>query len=324
LRLASTKIVSMLVVGFRLSSWPFWGKANAKEVAEELAKAATSGLVVALAIGLLQFACFTLLAEPIVRASGISPSTNTCRNTMYATAVSYTRARATSAPSSTVWLVTTGIFRGTVSFSMSQVRPVPCTCTVSVPPRNPFRSLKQTFLFHLLKWEKGLGDATTPLYFALLFNGLNIVLNYLFVTKLQMVGIVRGVPLLTTVAQTLALIPLLLRLHKKVPFLPFLDTRTAMTMTVSDLVDQFRRYCTAGIYLLGRSIVRLSAISYCTRYAVRLSVPSVGEQNRFCVYVCVRTRRSLHFHPLFFCILNGSCNDYICRPNIGATGPSCR
>ena len=130
----------------------------------------------------------------------------------------------------------------------------------------------------------------TPLYCALLFNGLNILLNYLFVTKWQMVGILRGVPLLTTVAQTFALIPFLHQLHKRVSFLPFLDTRTTMTTTVSDLVDPFRRYCKAGMYLLGRSMVRISAISYCTRYAVRLSVSSLCEQRYFCVDVCVCIR----------------------------------
>jgi hypothetical protein len=146
-----------------------------------------------------------------------------------------------------------------------------------------------------------------------------------------MVGIVRGVPLLTTVAQTLALIPLLLQLHRRVPFLPFLDTRTAMTMTVSDLVDQFRRYCKAGIYLLGRSVVRLSAISYCTRYAVRLSVSPLSEQNLFCVYEYVRVRGAasndldlflLTVLNLCFVATSAATNTFVA--SIGATGPSCR
>jgi Na+-driven multidrug efflux pump len=115
------KLCCCSLFGFGFHHGPFGGKDNTKKKEEELAKAVTSGLVVALAIGLLQFACFTLLAQPIVTASGISPSTNPCSDTMYATAVSYTRARATSAPSSTLWLVTTGIFRGTFSFSISQV-----------------------------------------------------------------------------------------------------------------------------------------------------------------------------------------------------------
>ena len=75
---------------------------------DELSSAVSTGLLLALIVGLLQWIVFTLFAAPILAGMGISRTSD-----MAPTAVAYMKARAFAAPASTIWLATNGIFRGT-------------------------------------------------------------------------------------------------------------------------------------------------------------------------------------------------------------------
>ena len=135
------------------------------------------------------------------------------------------------------------------------------------------------FLFWSLH-NPALGDATAPLYCAILFNAMNILLNYLFVSKWRLLGIVQGVPILTAVAQTVSLIPLLHMLRKRLgTFVSVTDSpRNKKIVTISEtlmsILASLRQYFLAGVYLMARSLVRVVTTSYCTRYAVRESILS--------------------------------------------------
>ena len=134
-------------------------------------------------------------------------------------------------------------------------------------------SVLTAFIFWSLH-NPALGEATAPLYCAILFNAMNILLNYLFVSKWRLLGIVQGVPILTTVAQTLSLIPLLLVLRKRLgTFVSVTDSPRNKIATISEtlmaILASLRQYFQAGVYLMARSLVRVVTTSYCTRYAVR-------------------------------------------------------
>ena len=88
-----------------------------KHQQQELVTAVVSGLVLALIVGFVQLFVFTICARPILALNGITPPTSGTSlggnsANMYKFALLYTRARATSAPSSTMWLVATGACRG--------------------------------------------------------------------------------------------------------------------------------------------------------------------------------------------------------------------
>ena len=88
-----------------------------KRQQQELVTAVMSGLVLAMIVGFVQLFVFTICARPILALNGITPPTSDSSiggnsGNMYKFALLYTRARATSAPSSTMWLVATGACRG--------------------------------------------------------------------------------------------------------------------------------------------------------------------------------------------------------------------
>ena len=62
---------------------------------------------------------------------------------------------------------------------------------------------------------RGLGDTSTPLLYSLLFTTLNAILDPLFIFTLQFVA--SGAAAGTAIAQYVALVPLMLALHKKIP-----------------------------------------------------------------------------------------------------------
>lgn len=76
---------------------------------EQLSAAVSTGLLLALTVGLVQLVVFTTLARPILGAMGVSRSSD-----MAESATSYMRVRALNAPASTLWLVSNGVFRGTL------------------------------------------------------------------------------------------------------------------------------------------------------------------------------------------------------------------
>jgi Na+-driven multidrug efflux pump len=89
---------------------------------------------------------------------------------------------------------------------------------------------------------------------------------------------VTGWSIASMVAQTLALAPLLLRLYKNIPATSmFQDGLSAFSNYIS-------HYSKAGFLLVGRSIARIAAFSYCSRQSVRNLYPlksSVSNTSRF-------------------------------------------
>lgn len=108
---------------------------------------------------------------------------------------------------------------------------------------------------------RGLGDATTPMLCAVLFNVVNMVGDYVLIEKVK-VGIA-GTALGTTIAQFVALIPLLVVLNQKVPYWMSINRRS--------FGRYLSRYGRAGVFLVGRSIARIAAVSYISRRSVRSS-----------------------------------------------------
>jgi Na+-driven multidrug efflux pump len=74
---------------------------------DKLSTAISSALALALLVGFLQLVVFTIGASQILAMTGVSHS-----STMYLPAVAFMRARASAAPSATIWLVATNAFRG--------------------------------------------------------------------------------------------------------------------------------------------------------------------------------------------------------------------
>ena len=110
---------------------------------------------------------------------------------------------------------------------------------------------------------QGLGDATTPLVCAIIFNILNFFGDHIFIRRYNL-GIV-GSALATLLSQTLALILMMVQLNKKVPIRWF-------QLKYSSFIDYLARYGKAGMYLLARSMARVGAFSYCSRRSVRLEL----------------------------------------------------
>ena len=105
---------------------------------------------------------------------------------------------------------------------------------------------------------RGLGDATTPMFCAILFNIVNMIGDYVLIEKVK-VGIA-GTALGTTIAQFVALVPLLVILNRRVPYW--------MNLNLKSFRRYLSRYGRAGIYLIGRSIARIAAVSYISRRSV--------------------------------------------------------
>lgn len=183
---------------------------------ESLPVVVSSALLLAVMLGTIQALVFCIGAKSILHASGIDYGTD-----MYAPAMSFMKARALSAPTATLWLVATNVFRG-------------------------------------------LGDATTPLMCAILMNLVNWLGDYLLIRKFH-VGIA-ATAIGTTVAQFVALLPLLYRLQRR-------HVRFWMKTSLASFRQYLQRYGAAGIYLIGRSMARIAAVSYCARRSVRFNTP---------------------------------------------------
>lgn len=107
----------------------------------------------------------------------------------------------------------------------------------------------------------GLGDASTPLVCGFAFNIINFVSDFFFIRQWSL-GIV-GAALASGLSHTLALVPLLLLLNKRVSISFF-------KFNISSFSQYLIMYGRAGIYLLGRSLARIAAFSYCSRRSVRV------------------------------------------------------
>jgi len=74
---------------------------------KELSVAVSSGLLLALSVGLIQLVVYSIFATGIIKGMGV-----TTASPMWHSAISYLRMRALGTPAATLWLVTNGIFRG--------------------------------------------------------------------------------------------------------------------------------------------------------------------------------------------------------------------
>jgi Na+-driven multidrug efflux pump len=184
---------------------------------DHLPAAVASALALALLMGSVQALVFVVGARHILDAAGIQSS-----SAMFIPAMSFMRARALSAPTSTLWLVATNVFRG-------------------------------------------LGDATTPMLCSILFNVVNMVGDYILIEKLK-VGIA-ATALGTTVAQFVALFPLLVVMNRRVPYWN--------KLSLSSFGRYLSNYGRAGVFLVGRSIARIAAVSYISRRSVSSIIPNL-------------------------------------------------
>jgi putative MATE family efflux protein len=115
---------------------------------------------------------------------------------------------------------------------------------------------------------RGLGDTKTPLLYSLLFTALNIILDPIFIFTLNWgaAGAAAG----TTVAQYVALVPLLIALHRKVPI---------AISSWSNLAASLRQYVTAGTKVLIRTIAKVGCYAYCARQAALLGPIAAAAYN---------------------------------------------
>lgn len=209
---------------------------------DHLPTAVASALALALLMGSIQALVFMIGARQILYANGIHSS-----SAMFIPAMAFMRARALSAPTSTLWLVATNVFRG-------------------------------------------LGDATTPMLCAILFNVVNLTGDYILIEKLK-VGIA-ATALGTTVAQFVALLPLLVIMNRRVSYW--------MNLSFSSFGRYLSRYGRAGVFLIGRSIARIAAVSYISRRSVRYHWSSSPLLQQW-----YQERSANGFSILFRCALKG-------------------
>ena len=122
---------------------------------------------------------------------------------------------------------------------------------------------------------RGLGDTATPLLWALVFTALNAALDPFFIFTAGMGA--AGAALGTTLAQTLALLPLLITLHRRV------RGGAGATSVGGRVLELFRppeglaalrgallKYTEAGGLVLVRALGKIAAYSVCAREAARL------------------------------------------------------
>lgn len=113
---------------------------------------------------------------------------------------------------------------------------------------------------------RGLGDTRTPLAYSLLFTGLNIVLDPLFIFTLNFGA--SGAAAGTAIAQYAALIPLMLALNKKV--------KIDVVGQIKELGSSLRAYLKAGGLVLFRTLGKVLAYSVCARQGTHLALKFRG------------------------------------------------
>jgi putative MATE family efflux protein len=116
---------------------------------------------------------------------------------------------------------------------------------------------------------RGLGDTKTPLYYSFLFTILNAILDPLFIFTFGWgaAGAAAG----TTIAQYVALLPLLWALHKKVPI--------RLSSSWEDLTESLQQYVNAGLKVFIRTMAKVWCYSICARQAAILGPVSAAAYN---------------------------------------------
>lgn len=118
---------------------------------------------------------------------------------------------------------------------------------------------------------RGLGDTSTPLLYSLLFTTLNAILDPLFIFTLQFGA--SGAAAGTAIAQYVALVPLMLALHKKIP------GGINLFGQLSKLKSSLQEYIKAGSLILVRTFGKVLAYSICARKAAALGSVSAAAYN---------------------------------------------
>ena len=196
------------------------------------ADAVATALLLALVVGIAQGLVYGFFSGPILTACCVGPGSE-----MRGPAMAYLRICAAGAPTTTIWLVINGIFRG-------------------------------------------LGDTATPLLWALMFTAMNAILDPILIFPLGMgaAGAAAG----TAISQTIALVPMVLALHRKLygrgkgvpPLSLFLPSGG-----FDAVKGVLKQYIAAGGLVLLRTIGKISAYSVCAREAARLGAVASAAHN---------------------------------------------
>ena len=116
---------------------------------------------------------------------------------------------------------------------------------------------------------RGLGDTKTPLVYSLLFTGLNIVLDPLFIFTLNFGA--SGAAAGTAIAQYVALVPLMMALNRKV--------KIDVLGQLKELGSSLKSYLKAGSLILFRTLGKVLAYSVCARQAAILGSVAAAAYN---------------------------------------------
>ena len=173
-----------------------------------------------------------------------------------------------------------------------------------------------------------LESQATPLLWALAFTAMNAALDPLFIFKLRMgaAGAAAG----TSLAQCLALVPLLLALQRKQrASLAASGSSSSGSGGVRDLpliglfvppngfpalVASVTAYVRAGSYVLLRSVAKISAYSVCAREAARLgAVASAAHTKCFQLGAWARAAQRIFFLSERVQLPTACCLGYVCN-----------
>eukprot|EP00980_Cylindrotheca_fusiformis_P016686 scaffold5024_cov136-Cylindrotheca_fusiformis.AAC.15 len=116
---------------------------------------------------------------------------------------------------------------------------------------------------------RGLGDTRTPLVYSLMFTGLNVILDPLFIFTFNFGA--SGAAAGTALAQYAALVPLMMALNKKV--------KIDVIGQIRELRSSLKSYVKAGSLILFRTLGKVLAYSLCARQAAMLGSVAAAAYN---------------------------------------------
>jgi Na+-driven multidrug efflux pump len=112
---------------------------------------------------------------------------------------------------------------------------------------------------------RGLGDTRTPLAYSLMFTGLNVILDPLFIFTLNFGA--SGAAAGTAIAQYVALVPLMMALNKKV--------KIDVIGQIKELRSSLKAYLKAGSIVLFRTLGKVLAYAVCARQGTQISLAMI-------------------------------------------------
>ena len=120
---------------------------------------------------------------------------------------------------------------------------------------------------------RGLGDTVTPLIWSVMFTVLNMILDPIFMFKLEMGA--AGAAMGTAVSQYLALLPLLYKMSKRVGLVNPIASKKVRRKFMESLVA----YVSASARVCVRSIFKVSTYAYTSRLSALLGPVSAAAYN---------------------------------------------